>query len=131
MYNVDRARTYADLCIAVLGACCCSDTRRPAVLGGGVRTCPQPLLCSSSARDGARAPGAPAAESSIDCKEMLTRLQNGRVVSFVLIFLYMHFFEICYNNLDFNQHLQFYLNLFTNTQNMNFYFDNILLKAIF
>lgn len=120
MYNVDSARTYADLCIAVLGACCCSDTRRPAVLGGGVRTCPQPLLCSSSARDGARAPGPPAAESSIDCKEMFTPLQNERVVSFVLIFfLYMHFFEICHN-LDFNRHLHFYLIFFTNTQNMNF-----------
>lgn len=63
------ARTYADLRIAVLGVRRCSDTQRPAVLWGGVCTCPQPILCSSSARDGARAPGAPAAKPPIDCKE--------------------------------------------------------------
>lgn len=72
------ARTYADLCIAVLGVRRCSDTQRPAVLWGGVCTCPQPILCSSSARDGARAPGAPAAQPPIDCKEMRTSLHNGR-----------------------------------------------------
>lgn len=72
------ARTYADLCIAVLGVRRCSDTQRPAVLWGGVCTCPQPILCSSSAGDGARAPGAPAAQPPIDCKEMRTSLHNGR-----------------------------------------------------
>lgn len=83
MYSKKRvcnysARTDADLRIAVLGVRRCSDTLRPAVLWGGVCTCPQPILCSSSAGDGARAPGAPAAQPPIDCKEMRTSLHNGR-----------------------------------------------------